>query len=77
MGLPAVQFLLFLYHLSTDNCPIQLDKSSAATERIFSNRVAKFYLDLVVIRNYTAPSLSQQSIMALAGLLFVFGDCLW
>jgi hypothetical protein len=57
MGLPAVQFLPFLYHLSTDGCPIQLDESSAATERVFSNRVAQVNLDLVVNSIDTAPSL--------------------
>jgi hypothetical protein len=34
-GLPAPQFLPFLYHLSTDDCPIQLDESAAAPERVF------------------------------------------
>jgi hypothetical protein len=67
MGLPAVRFLLFLYQLSTDDCPIQLDESSAARERVFSNRVAQFNLDLVVNSIDTAPSSKQQSIVALAG----------
>jgi hypothetical protein len=35
MELPVVQFLPFLYHHSTDDYPIQLDESSAATERVF------------------------------------------
>jgi hypothetical protein len=37
-GLPAVRFLLFLYRLSTDYCPIQLEDSPA---------LAQFILDLV------------------------------
>jgi hypothetical protein len=58
MGLPAARYLLFWYRLSTGDCPIQLDESSAATERIFSNRIAQFNLDLIVKSIDTAPSLA-------------------